>query len=195
MPAPSDQVSTLRQLLNAPDDDAACRAARELAKMRVRACEAVDDLIAAATSPWKFGCPQRFPDAINALLKIAPEDPRLIPVIQATIRCSNYGTQKACVVALLTIGTAAAIDTVYNLDQYWRAAPKSAAFKKLMYKVLGEIEQRGMDRLIPASENARAGLIDRLEGRRQGPPCPYCGQPLRTNLAKQCFHCGRSWHA
>jgi hypothetical protein len=26
-----------------------------------------------------------------------------------------------------------------------------------------------------------------------GPPCPYCGKPLRSAQAKQCFQCGRSW--
>jgi hypothetical protein len=25
-------------------------------------------------------------------------------------------------------------------------------------------------------------------------PCPYCGGPLRTPLAKQCRHCRRDWH-
>jgi hypothetical protein len=25
-------------------------------------------------------------------------------------------------------------------------------------------------------------------------PCPYCGQPLRTEKAKQCFNCGSDWH-
>lgn len=25
-------------------------------------------------------------------------------------------------------------------------------------------------------------------------PCPYCGEPLRTALAKQCRHCKRDWH-
>lgn len=25
-------------------------------------------------------------------------------------------------------------------------------------------------------------------------PCPYCGMPLRTSLAKQCRFCGRDWH-
>ena len=27
-----------------------------------------------------------------------------------------------------------------------------------------------------------------------GPPCPYCGQALRTKFAKQCRHCGMDWH-
>lgn len=25
-------------------------------------------------------------------------------------------------------------------------------------------------------------------------PCPYCGEPLRTSLAKQCRFCRRDWH-
>jgi HEAT repeat protein len=25
-------------------------------------------------------------------------------------------------------------------------------------------------------------------------PCPYCGQPLRTSIAKQCRHCLMDWH-
>ena len=37
------------------------------------------------------------------------------------------------------------------------------------------------------------------EGRPEHPekptaPCPYCGMPLRTSLAKQCRHCLRDWH-
>jgi hypothetical protein len=27
-----------------------------------------------------------------------------------------------------------------------------------------------------------------------GPPCPYCGAPLRTDKAKQCISCGTDWH-
>ncbi len=26
------------------------------------------------------------------------------------------------------------------------------------------------------------------------PPCPYCGEKLRTPEAKQCRHCLRDWH-
>jgi hypothetical protein len=27
-----------------------------------------------------------------------------------------------------------------------------------------------------------------------GKPCPYCGMPLRTDQARQCFECGMDWH-
>jgi hypothetical protein len=30
--------------------------------------------------------------------------------------------------------------------------------------------------------------------REGAPPCPQCGQPLRTPNAKQCFRCGADWH-
>jgi hypothetical protein len=29
---------------------------------------------------------------------------------------------------------------------------------------------------------------------KDGPPCPYCGKPLRTDQAKQCIFCGMDWH-
>jgi len=30
--------------------------------------------------------------------------------------------------------------------------------------------------------------------RNLGPPCPKCGQPMRTAKAQQCLHCGADWH-
>lgn len=27
-----------------------------------------------------------------------------------------------------------------------------------------------------------------------GPPCPFCGEPLRTSRAQLCVHCGSDWH-
>lgn len=34
----------------------------------------------------------------------------------------------------------------------------------------------------------------RAEARFPGPPCPYCGRPLRTSKARQCPHCHTDWH-
>lgn len=29
---------------------------------------------------------------------------------------------------------------------------------------------------------------------KEPPPCPFCGEPLRASVAKQCRHCRRDWH-
>lgn len=34
----------------------------------------------------------------------------------------------------------------------------------------------------------------RPEGIGTTAPCPYCGKPLKTALAKQCPHCNMDWH-
>jgi hypothetical protein len=33
----------------------------------------------------------------------------------------------------------------------------------------------------------------RPEALHPGPPCPFCGEPLRTSRAQLCVHCGRDW--
>ena len=33
-----------------------------------------------------------------------------------------------------------------------------------------------------------------MQQRQRTAPCPYCGQPLRTVLARQCLECGMDWH-
>jgi hypothetical protein len=48
------------------------------------------------------------------------------------------------------------------------------------------------------AEGERA-LDQELKRRTFGPlyeavPCPYCGERLRTILAKQCRKCGMDWH-
>jgi hypothetical protein len=34
----------------------------------------------------------------------------------------------------------------------------------------------------------------RADGVGTTAPCPYCGKPLKTALAKQCPHCNMDWH-
>lgn len=133
MAASSERVSSRRQSLIGLDDAAARAAARILGRMRSGASEAVDELIAAATRRWECGCPQRFAEAITAPVKISPWDARLVAIIRDTIRCSNYGIQKACIQALRDIGTEEAIETIYDIDQYWHAAPRTRQIKKLIY--------------------------------------------------------------
>ncbi len=38
-----------------------------------------------------------------------------------------------------------------------------------------------------------SGKPEQLEN--QTLPCPYCGKPLRTSLAKQCRYCLKDWHS
>jgi hypothetical protein len=45
--------------------------------------------------------------------------------------------------------------------------------------------------LVDASEWVNRNLSHR---KKTGKPCPFCGEPLRTDAAKQCFECGRDWH-
>jgi hypothetical protein len=75
-------LPVLRRALHDPEFAVCNWAAVSIRKLGARATEAVDDLIAAATAPWENGCPQRFCDAIAALMRVAPHDPRLVGVIR-----------------------------------------------------------------------------------------------------------------
>lgn len=137
-----ERIAQLRGFLLAESDAVGREAAHALGKIGPAARVAADDLYAAATLPWKFGCPQRFAPAIDALVRVAPDDPRIVPLIQDTVCCSNYGVQKACVFALLALRTPEATDALYHLDRYWRASPRTHPFKELMARTLEELARR-----------------------------------------------------
>jgi len=40
---------------------------------------------------------------------------------------------------------------------------------------------------------ATLDLFD-FKKKNMGPPCPHCGEQLRTPKAQQCFQCGEKWH-
>ncbi len=61
----------------------------------------------------------------------------------------------------------------------------------------GDIESTPPDPALVAAFEANLAELRRgaAEQRQSAPiPCPHCGEPLRTPLAKQCLSCGMDWH-
>jgi len=47
---------------------------------------------------------------------------------------------------------------------------------------------------VPDSLIEQIGRIYEVCRRCSHRPCPHCGLPLRSENARQCFHCGADWH-
>ena len=135
-----EDMPVLRAALSDEYDATARYAAHALKKLGSRASEAVDDLVAAATMPWELGCPQRFPDAMEALVRIAPSYPRLTAICQHALTCQNYGIQKAAVVSLAEIGTPEAHDILRDVDKFRDISIQCKQWDNLMAKVLGSLK-------------------------------------------------------
>jgi hypothetical protein len=56
---------------------------------------------------------------------------------------------------------------------------------------LGDEDQ---DALAWAPPVPREVPTDEPPEQKVGPPCPFCGHPLQTSKAQQCFRCGMDWH-
>ena len=72
---------------------------------------------------------------------------------------------------------------------------------QLAIQALQEIDGNPLDVMTLSNDcgETRTVYFDISEffGKRKkvaGPPCPYCGAPLRSDKAKQCFKCGMDWH-
>jgi len=89
-----------------------------------------------------------------------------------------------------------------------RSRALSRAWDTVPDEVAGEVEGLVLaGNLGAAISRLRAGstytlaecgemILARWSERARQPemPCPYCGQPLKSALAKQCFQCGLDWH-
>ncbi len=131
-----EDIPALRKALYDESDTVGKCVAHALGKLGPKAHEAVEDLIAAATMPWKFGCPQRFPDAISALIEIDPAHPQLTAVCKDALICQNYGVQKAAVEALARIALPEAVSILHNVDSYRDTSIQCKLWDKLMTKIL-----------------------------------------------------------
>ena len=188
-------LPTLRQALRDPELPVANWAAVSIGKLGAQAVEAVDDLVAAATAPWENGCPQRFCEAISALVLVVPHDQRLVSIIRPVLQCSNYGVFKAGVMALATIGTAEALDTIRWIDSYWGSARKDRRTDEFVQKTLDQSNgspESGQGR--SAFVEHRGALFQRRgsAGYRTAVYCPHCRGPmtsLKGTVPYQCRKC------
>lgn len=134
-----ENIPALRKALYDESNTVGKCAAHALGKLGPKAREAVDDLIAAATMPWQFGCPQRFCDAISALAKIDSTHPQLTAICTHALTCRNYGIQKAAVEALARIASEEAINILHNVDDYRDTTIHCKLWDKMMAKILNNL--------------------------------------------------------
>ena len=127
-----DQKSNIWTVWCAPlkfEDPTAREAAIALGKLGAKAGLAADELLVLAGGRWQFGCPQCYEHALNALVKIAPDDPHIIDVIRNTYRCDAWGLAKVSIVALQTIATPAANVLLGEVLDHWTTRAKSKSAK------------------------------------------------------------------
>jgi len=185
-------LPTLRRALRDPESRVGGWAIVSIGKLGPQASDAVEDLIAAATAPWEHRTPPYFESAIVALLKIVPDDPRLIGIIQPVLSHSNYGIFKTAVQALVTIGTTEAWDTIRWVDRYWGTARKDRVADDFIHKTLhpDQVDPRDAP---PVFIPHRGALFRKhATGYRTTVYCPTCQGPmtsLKGTVRYQCRKC------
>jgi HEAT repeat protein len=150
-------------------------AAGALGKIGPEASGASDCLVGALSSHVAFGLPQLYCEAMKTLLKIVPDDPRLIGELRRGLGFGNYGYQKTAVEGLARIGTEEAFDVLRHLYDHLPSTYISPPLERLIDKL-------------------KAAFAELEIQPRASAQCPECGKTLRSALAKQCFECGADWH-
>lgn len=96
-----------------------------------------------------------------------------------------------------TFATAVAVDSV---RAEWKWVQRHYPGARVVAQAMVRHEERPFDVLtvqLPSGELRDVHFdISTFFGRDRepGPPCPYCGEPLRTSSARQCRFCGTDWH-
>ncbi|HEY1172256.1 MAG TPA: hypothetical protein VGH19_12855 [Verrucomicrobiae bacterium] len=185
-------LPTLRRALHDPESVVGYWAAVSIGKLGPQANDAVEDLITIATAPWVDGAPLNFEPTIVALLKIVPNDPRLIGIIQPVLRHSNYGIFKTSVQALINIGTTEALETIRWIDCYWGTARKDRVTDDFIHKSLHPDQSEPRD-ATPVFVPHRGALFRKHPtGFRTSVYCPTCQGPmtsLKGTVPYQCRKC------
>ena len=151
-------------------------AAQALRRIGPDAADATESLFDALSSHKDLSLPQIYCDAAAALVKIAPNDPRLVGELTRGIGMSNYGFQKTAIEGLVEIGSEEALDVLRHVYDHMHTAPMSPSLEKLLQKVVLKVP--GLEIQPPTTAS-----------------CPKCGAVLRTTKAQQCFECGADWHS
>jgi hypothetical protein len=89
-------------------------------------------------------------------------------------------------------------DAVHQADTCrvdWQLQTISATLAKWIEKLPRTVDSNQVASLIGSSlQEAQQWLAPYPVPKKKMPACPFCGKPLKTEKAQQCFRCGADWH-
>jgi len=140
-------LPALKKAFRDPHKGIACSSVLAVAKIQPPDPKVTDALVAAATGHWECGCPQLFPEAIRALVKLAPDDPRVLAAIHKALSANNHVIRKHAIVALQKLGSPSALKTLRNLDKHLGKHPLCCdRLRALVATAIGDITKRSAAR-------------------------------------------------
>ena len=153
--------------LQEKDDYIVRTAATALGRIGPRAADAVEPLGIAATANVKFGLPQNLVLCVEALVRIAPEDPRVVEFLDFVAKKFDIA---AGIKGMLAVGTPAAV------------------------KKLERVLYFNPSDLTGLSGHRVKKLLDKVESTFKGFRflCPECDQPMGTGDDRFCARCAKS---